>query len=282
MRTSKQAAAVLLAGTVAVAGGAYAIGTQTGGGSAAARGGDSSTDRTFAPEPPFDDLADALGVDPDDLRDALADFHDRRADAHRGGFAAGLADALGKSTAEVERALEQQRDDAQATFARRLAAALELDAARVEAALENVPDSARTGGPLGPGDMVEDLADELGVGADKLWDALREARPFGRDCGPGDRPAQPFSGLARALDVTPSELRKALREAWAKGPADLDRRHEELAAFLAERFDLSSDEVEEALNDGMPPWRGPHRVWRGGPPPPDGPPPPAWPLPDGP
>jgi nucleoid DNA-binding protein len=267
MRTPRRTTAILLTGAVALASGAYAIGTQVGGGSAAAGDSDAGP-RHFGPGEPFDDLADALGVEGNELRDALADFRRQHASGQRDAFAAALADALGKSTEEVERALEERRDAGRTEFARRLAAALELDPDKVEAALEKVFDSAQRDGVHRPGDFIDDLAGELGVSADKLENALRQVRPPDRRhvCGgPGDRgPA--LSGLARALDVTPAELRAALRQIWEDGPAE----QSELAEFLAKRFNLSVDEVEEALDDALPPRPGPGL--RGGPGPGFGPP----------
>ena len=271
MRTPRKTTAIFLAGGVAIASGAYAIGTQAGGGSADARDSGAKAPR-FGPGEPFDDLADALGVEADELRDALADFRSRHRTERKDAFAAGLADALGKSTEEVERALEERRDAEQNAFAKRLAASLDLDPADVEAALEKVMDGAGKDGPQRPGDFIDELAGELGVSADRLENALREVRPLGRqrDCGgPGPIGAD-LSGLAAALDVTPAELRSALREMWDDRRTDRADVSGELAEFLAGRFNLSVDEVEEALDDTFPP--PPERGLRGGPGPGFGPP----------
>jgi hypothetical protein len=271
MRPPRKTTAVLLAGGVALASAGYAIGTQAGGGSAVAR--DSSGDaRPLGPGEPFDDLADALGVDPDELRDAMADFGSRHRTERRDAFAAALADALGKSTEEVERALEERHDAARSAFAKRLAAALDLNAGEVEAALEKVTDAARPGPMHPPGDFIDDLAGELGVSVDRLEDALREVRPPGRhgDCrGPGPMGAD-LSGLAAALDVTPAELRGALREMWDDGRTDRADVSGELAEFLAGRFNLPVDDVEKAFDDTFPP--PPKLHFRGGPGPGFGPP----------
>jgi hypothetical protein len=76
MRRSWKTIAIAVAGAAVLASGAYAIGTQTGGGSADA----SSTKPPYGPpgtgagfRAPFDDLAKALGVSGDDLRNALED-----------------------------------------------------------------------------------------------------------------------------------------------------------------------------------------------------------------
>jgi hypothetical protein len=271
MRTPRKTTAILLVGGVALASAGYAIGTQAGGGSAAA--GDSSDDaRRFGPGEPFDDLADALGVDAGELRDALADFGSRHRTERKDTFAAALADALGKSTEEVERALEERHEAARSAFARRLAAALDLEPADVEAALEKVMDGATPDRMDGPRDFVDDLAGELGVSADRLEDALREVRPPGRrgDC-PGPGLVEPdLRGLAAALDVTQAKLREALREMWDERRTHRADVSDELAEFLAGRFNLSVGQVEEALDDTFPP--PPERGLRGGPGPGFGPP----------
>jgi hypothetical protein len=201
MRTPWRKTAIILTGAVALASGAYAVGTQAGGGSAVAGDDDSGAGRPqFMLHEPFDDLADALGVDRDELRDAMADFRGR----HRSDFA-------------------------------------------------------------------DDLAAELGVSADKVEDALRETRPTGpgHRCGPGGPDA---SGLARALDVTPAELRAALGRIWDDRKANRADGQRELAEFLAGRFNVSVDQVEKALDEALP--RPPERRFRAGPGPGFGPP--AW------
>lgn len=189
-----------MAGAVVLASGAYAIGTQVGGGSADARDSRARAP-AFPPGEPFDDLADALGVDADKLRDALADFHGRHMSERRDAFAGALADALGKSTADVEKALD------------------------------SLPEERRDGCP-----------------------------------GPGGHGA-PLSALARALDVTPAELRRALR---AVARTKRTEGRDELARFLADRFNLSVDKVEKALDDSLPP--PPEFGFRHGPGPEFGPP----------
>lgn len=273
MRTPRRTTLIILAGAVALASGAYAIGTQVGGGSAAAGDSDARA-RTFGPGEPFDDLADALGVDADELRDALADFGGQHRVERRDEFAAALADALGKSTEEVEQALEERHDAARAAFAKRLAAALDRDAGEVDAALDKVMDRAKRDGPRGPGDFIDDLASELGVSADRLEDALRETGPpgLGRHdaCGGPGPLGLDQRGLADALDVTPAELRSALRQVWRDGMTDRADDEGELAEFLAKRFNLSVDKVDDALEDALPP--PPEPGFRGGPGPGFGPP----------
>ena len=205
MRTPRRSTAIILTGAVVLASGAYAIGTQTGGGSADARDGDPEVRRfTFGPAEPFADLADALGVDEDQLRNAMEDFRRQHLSEERDAFAAALADALGKSTEEVQRALDSQR-------------------------------GRRPDGCPGPG-----------------------------------LPGRDLSGLASALDVTAAQLRAALRQVWEDRRDDHAERKGDLERFLADRFNLSVDQVEEALDDALPP--PPERGFRDGPGPGFGPP----------
>jgi CO/xanthine dehydrogenase Mo-binding subunit len=186
MRTSKAAIAASLAGAVALASAAYGIGTQSGDGTADARGGtaaarDEPRDPRMAHFFGLDDLAAELGVDADELRNAFEDFHERQDGRLRDDFAAALAEALGKPVDDVEAAL----DDARPGDRRR--------------------------GPCGPGVSLRRLAAEL--------------------------------------DVTQAELRSALREVRTDARDRFDDRREALVQFLAERFNLSEDEVEDALPD---------------------------------
>jgi energy-converting hydrogenase A subunit M len=147
MTTPKnKTAALALAGAVALASGAYALGSQSDG-SAVASGEDGRP--AFAhrggPEFGLDRLADRLGVDEDKLRDALADVRDdlpARRELHAD-FAKELADELGTTEAKVEAALErirakheQQFEQRRDALAEALAKRLNLDAAKVKEALE--------------------------------------------------------------------------------------------------------------------------------------------------
>jgi hypothetical protein len=275
MRRSWKTFAIAVVGAAVLASGAYAIGTQTGGGSADASG---STKPSYGPpgagagfRAPFDDLAKALGVGSDDLKAALEDFRKQHVDQRKDDFAAALAKALGKSTSDVEKALQDQKDKARDDFAKRLADSLGKSESEVQSALDKLkPDRGS-----GPRSFFDDLAKELGVSTDRLESALRDARPhrFGTE--------RPFSGLAQALGVTQQQLRDALRTLWQDHRPDAGARDKELAQFLADRFHLSVDKVEKALQDARPPfpgkghWRGPRGNWHGpgpGGPGPGGPP----------
>jgi hypothetical protein len=149
MRNPKQKTAIVLTGAVALASGAYALGSQTDGAAEAA--GDRTGYFHGGPgHPPgagfgLGRLADRLGVDEDELRDALEDVRGSLPDRDevRGDFAKELADELGTTQAKVEAALERIREKHEQAFADRrdalaeaLAKRLNLDADKVKAALQ--------------------------------------------------------------------------------------------------------------------------------------------------
>jgi hypothetical protein len=148
MTTRNQKAALALTGAVALASGAYALGSQVDDGSASAAG---SNDRPafvhHGPGRPFglEGLADRLGVDEDKLRNALEDIGSAAPDPrdHRDDFAKALADELGTTEAKVEAALErvhekfeQEMKDRHDALAEQLAKRLNLDVSKVKDALE--------------------------------------------------------------------------------------------------------------------------------------------------
>ena len=146
---------------------------------------------------------------------------------------------------------------------RKLAAALDLEATKVEEALEKVAGDGGPPGPGGPGHhegFVDDLATELGVEADRVYDALRQIRPDRGDA----RPGPPLRDLADSLGVSPSELRKALREVWRAERSGFEEKHDELVKFLADRLDVPAKDVEDAL--GADPFGDRHGGNGGGPP----------------
>ena len=252
---SKKTTAIVLAGAVGISSVAYGIGTQAGdGSSAAAARQNGDTQRAFAP-PGFTDLAQELGVEAEALRDALRDYHEQQHADMRSAFATALAKALGKPAKEVQAALDSLASERKERFAARLAEALGVEADRLATALEQLKDERPA-----PGDFPAALAKKLGVQANDVEAALMELRPFK---GPGHRghhPSVALRQLAAELDVTRAELRKALREIR---PGALGHRHDrrdDLVQFLAERFDLSKAEVDEALPEflGHGPG-GPHR-----------------------
>jgi hypothetical protein len=67
--------------------------------------------------------------------------------------------------------------------------------------------------------------------------------------------------------VSRAELRKAFRELRAGAEKGFEQRNDALAKFLADRFNLSADDVAKALNDLPRPQRPGHggRLGPGGP-----------------
>jgi hypothetical protein len=151
MRNPKQKTAVVLTGAVALASGAYALGSQTDGSAEAAGDRGPFVHYGGGPGPGgprgfgLDGLADRLGVEEDALRDALEDVRGTLPDKDevRADFAKELAAELGTTEAKVEAALERMREKHEQQFEQRrdelaeaLAKRLNLDADKVKEALE--------------------------------------------------------------------------------------------------------------------------------------------------
>jgi hypothetical protein len=156
MTSQKQKAALAITGAVALASGAYALGTQVDDGSAAAASNTPQQRPAFAghhgrpggPGRPgfgLDRLADRLGVDEDKLQDALKDIRKDlpKPQERRDDFAAGLAKELGTTEAKVQAALdrlrkkfEQEASERQDALAEELAKRLNLDVSKVKEALK--------------------------------------------------------------------------------------------------------------------------------------------------
>jgi hypothetical protein len=260
MNIPKKATALVLAGAVGLASAAYGIGSAVGGGSATAGSNGStapSAEQSFRVDPPpaFDDLAEKLGVDADELAEAMRDFHDQAHGERRDDLSKALADALGISVDKVNAAFDEIKDGHKNRFAAQLANELGVEAADVEAALEKLANDR----PDSPGDFTEALAAELGVDAAQVEDALEALRPRPGARPPGDHRGAPLRKLAAALDVTRAELRKALREVRSGADERIEDGRADLVKFLAERFNLSEEKVEAALPDfaGIGPG-GPH------------------------
>jgi hypothetical protein len=252
MQTRRRTTVIVVGGALAVASVGYGIGSQAGDGTAIA-GSDQGSDTRTRSGPPalgergqppgFQDLADKLGVDTDELADALRDFHDSEHVDRRDEFAAALAKALGISGEKVTAAFEQLHQQHEGRFAARLAEALNVDADKVRAALDKLKDDT----PRRPDELAQALADELGVDVTDVRRALFEARP---DRGRMHRErAMPLRQLATALGVSRAELRTALSELRAGAEGRWEEHNEALAKFLAERFDLPADDVASALEE---------------------------------
>ncbi len=233
---------------MALSSAAYGIGTQVGGGSAAAEGERANGTATRAwergPAPGLDELASELGVKASELREALRDFHERKAGDSMGQAAQSLANALDISVERVEQGLDEIRDSHEKRFASRLANELGVSADRIEAALEGLDDGDR---PRDPRAFAEALAGELGLKAETVHRALWSTRPGREDRRNGHHPRLPLRELATALGVSRADLRQAFRELHQDAQEGFKQRHEELVKFVAERFDLSTDKVERAL-----------------------------------
>jgi transcriptional regulator with XRE-family HTH domain len=283
MRFPTKTTAIVVAGAAGLASVAYGIGTQTGGGaSEAAATGGAANQRGFAP-PGLNQLAKRLGVDADALAKALRDFHQREHQDMRASFAKALADALGKSADDVQSALDLLESQREARFAGELARALGVDADAVQKALDELQDE----GPSDHGDFAAALAQKLNVDANDVEAALMKLHP--RERGERHRDATALRRLAAALDVTPADLRRALSELRRNAELEPPRHRDELVKFLADRFNLSEDKVDQALPSfprshaygphGRDDHDGPGGRFRGGgpgpfmPPPGDGPPP---------
>jgi F0F1-type ATP synthase membrane subunit c/vacuolar-type H+-ATPase subunit K len=110
------------------------------------------------------------------------------------------------------------------------------------------------------------LAEALGKPVDEVRAALDEVGP-GEGRRPGCAPHVSLRRLAAELDVTRGELRQALGEARSGVDSSFEQRHEDLVTFLADRLGVSREKVEEALPEPPAPGDRP-RFGPGGPPPP--------------
>jgi hypothetical protein len=267
-RTKNTAAAVT--GALVLASGAYALGTQTGDGTALA-GGKPTPAKAGAPGPghPFggprdlSGIAAQLGVTEAKLRAALEDLRpDRRAgkDEHQDALAKALAKELGLDEAKVTAALEklhgnrkvvrrERRGDRLQRFDEALAAKLGIDAAKVRSAFDSL--KPRPGRPAAKPDLA-DLATKLGVSEDKLRSALGDLRPggpgFRRHGGPGGPRA---AALAKELGVTEAKLRAAME----KIRPDLQKAHEAerdaLITKLAAKLGVSEAKLKDVIGSRL-------------------------------
>jgi hypothetical protein len=207
MSTPKAATAAALAGAVALASAAYGIGTQTGDGTAeAARDGNARAEPTFFMR--FDGLAKELGVDADELEDALMDFHEQEKGEIRDAFATALAEALGKPVDEVKAALEEvgpgegrRPGCAPHVSLRRLAAELEVTRGELRKALRETRAGVDAPFEGRHEDLVAFLADRLGLSREKVEEALPEPPD------PGERPRFAPSGPPPLGHSGPPRLR---------------------------------------------------------------------------
>ena len=254
MTRGKQTTALALAGAVALASGAYALGTQVDDGNAAAAKTPNAAP-AFAGGPGrpgfghgfpggpggplLEGAADRLGVSEAQLRTALEEI----AKEHRSDFAQKLADALKIDRAKVEAAFDKvrpkrpDRPRAPEAFAAALAKQLGISTAKVRAALEK-----HRNNPTSP----DDLAQELGVSEQKLHDAFHAIMGKIRARGPGDRPG--LDNLAKELGVTKAQLEAAFDTLRA----DHEDLRDQFAQELATKLGIDVQKVEDAIDDFRP------------------------------
>ena len=275
----KQLAILLLAGVV-LASGAYAIGTQSGGGGALASGSNASAPsgasaasvsdrhgprnarglRRAARDLGLDAFARKLGVSPTALRDALQAIGQAKTPQQRRTEAIqALATALGKPVDEVTSAVNsvlpdrgQRRGPGRRfgdDFAAALAKALGVDRAKVQAGLDKARQDLRANRGNGNrrdrgafrATLVNDLAAATGVDAAKVRSALQSLGP-----DHGDRRDRRGRGddvrqkLATALGVSTAALDAALGEVRVEA-------RDRFATELAQQLGIDVQKVKDAL-----------------------------------
>jgi DNA-binding MarR family transcriptional regulator len=257
MTSSKQTVALALTGAVALASGAYALGSQAGDGDAAAA---KTANGTYGAPPPgrpgfgrgpdheradLSGLAGRLGVSQAALRKALDELRPAQRPDPRGmrdDHAQALADALGIDVAKVTAALDKLRprheERDHGALAAALASKLGVSTAKVQSALDAQRD--RRGGP-------DALAKALGVSPAKLRQAFaglwRDHRP-GRD----HRQQGPATAaLAKELGVTQAQLTAAFDKLEAAKEKEFAGKRAEFAKQLAAKLGLDASKVEKAL-----------------------------------
>jgi hypothetical protein len=267
MLKTKTTAAVL-GGAVVLASAGYAIGSQTGGGSASAQGSPTtSTATTPYGAPPggpwkgrghwrggsgadagFSALAGKLGVSTSALRSALDAIRAQLGprSGQRDQHEADLAKALGVTQAQLDAALAKLRPARRAgpgDPAQALASKLGIDAAKVRVAF----DALRARGPQA-GDPLASLAKALGVDEAELRAAMQAVGPRG---GPGPHPHPDdtaFAGdLAKALGLDASKVKAALAKLRTQAEADHKAKEDKLASALAAKLGLDATKVKDAL-----------------------------------
>jgi energy-converting hydrogenase A subunit M len=265
MRKSKQTTALALVGAIALASGAYALGSQAGDGSAeAAKNGAQNAAPYGAPgpghrfggpgrgfggdRPGLDRLASKLDVSEATLEKALEDLRADRPDPkdRRADLAQELADALNIDVAKVNQAFDKlkvARDDHKDDFAAALAKQLGVSTAKVQSALSAQRD--HRGDPAA-------LAKALDVSEQKLRQAFESLR---RDHGPRDGHRGPNgAALAKALGVTQAHLNAAFDKLRQAKEAEFAKLRDQFAQKLADKLNLDVAKVKDALDDFAPPF----------------------------
>jgi hypothetical protein len=202
MRSQRRTSVIVVGGALAIASGAYGLGTQADDGTAIAensQNGQRGERLLFARGAPcgFSDLADKLGVDENKLEQALSDFRSEDEGGVRVDFAKDLAAALGISRDKVTAALDKLHTRREQRFERRVAPS------------DMPPPPGRMSFHFGM--PPRQLASDLGVTTSELRDALREVRKQADDWfEQHNRALAEF--LADRFDLDVDEVSDALAE----------------------------------------------------------------------
>jgi biotin operon repressor len=200
---------VALAGAVALASGAYALGTQSGGGSAEAAkdsANQPTVERHVFRGPAFGlgNLADTLGVDQDKLESALRELRQDADPPDPAAIRKEIAAALGVSEADLQAAMKKLRAGGLRDCApggppgrgaflffgpgpdggAALAKALGIDESKVRQAFETLRQKHESEMQQRRDEFAQKLADKLGISVDKVKDALDDG-PLGGPPPPG-------------------------------------------------------------------------------------------------
>jgi hypothetical protein len=276
MATRTKTLAAVTVGAAALASGAYAVGSTTGGGFAAASISPQSAGANVNTNDPWiEALAGKLGVQPSQLGDALDAIHNEQ--GQQGGpggdpkddIATALADALGVSKDKVVAALDKiaprptrpAEPKLHGDFAAKVAGKLGVDESKVKDALTNL----RAGG--GPPDFA-DLAKKLGVTDEKLKSALTDVRPnvgpgkppgpgapgikFRTQGGPGIGPDSFAADLAKELGVDEAKVKAALDNLESAHQQQAQDRWDAFVKSLADKLGLTVQKVQQGLGSVPP------------------------------
>jgi hypothetical protein len=272
MSTRTKTLAAVTVGAVALASGAYAVGSTTGGGSATAANSSQGAN-TSADDPWIKTLAAKLGVQPDKLAAALDELRPTKGppkgpgSGPRDDLAQSLADALSLPKADVQAALDkvlpkpvrpgppgkagpgrgpgpgrfrEKRND----FAAALAKKLGIDESKVQAAIDKFRP-----GRNGPPDMSA-VAKELGVSPAKLKSALQDLRP-GREVrhrgGPGKDLDSLAADLAKELNVDEAKVKAALDKVKSDHQQQEQAEWDTFVKALADKLGLPVEKVQQGL-----------------------------------
>jgi hypothetical protein len=265
--------AALVAAATALAGGAYALGSQSDGSAEAAKATAAATPAPFGrrgwhdrggPGAGLSDLASRLGVPEAKLRVALQDL--RGTDpgdlgARQASLISSIASSLKVSEAEVKAAFNAVRKQGQGgppglrsgpdELAATLAKQLGVSQAKVRTALDTAFQAQRESHV---DEIAGTLATALKVDKAKVAAALAALRPA-PGSGPRDHP--PGDGgiaaaLARKLGVPVADVRAALQKLRTQRELQMSAARDAFAVNLADKLGISAAKVKSALNDHGP------------------------------